>query len=776
MIVDKRNQTILVAGVSGAGKTEAVKIVMNQLATLYRTETSLDCTTESRLASYSAQIEDKIKVILESNPIFESFGNAKTVNNDNSSRFGKFTELTFDVQFNTRIDNHMKSKYIGHDEDKSLPSSILVGSSFQTFLLEKSRVVAHSPLERSFHIFYQFLSAPQSDKLEIWDDLCNKNYDSFAYLTNSITSNDIDDKEAWKHTKRALQSYGVTGEKFILLFRAIYIVLQLGNLTFSGTNGNEDISSLKSDDELSTLCTLMDLSKDEITKALTTRQIDTATDNISANLSLNDALECRDALAKEAYFQLFNMLVEQMNEFSTTRDKPKGTLRSINLLDIFGFEVFTKNRFEQLCINYANERLQKIYVLENFLQVQEEYTKEGINVCDFSEVDNAEAIDMIQGRMGLISILNDECLRPCGNDASFVQKLKIVFKISDSLIHKPLHKPTEFAINHFAGIVTYDATNFVKKNTDDISKDALACASRCTNYFIKSSFQNLLDSRLAMLKQKGRKKIVTITSKFRSQLNDLVIKISSTQIRFIRCIKPNDDEAPCMIDHLSTVKQLSSLGIITAITMSREAFPNSLFYNDVCERFNCLSQTNESGDLFNARSRGKQIVENLLGKITDTTDKTALYALGKTKIFFRPGSLEMLETARMDLYIKNATVIQSWIRMLNAISVYRLMLSSTIVVIQSNFRGYLSRKWYQKIKLSTIIIQCAIRCAWARDRLHQLKLNQFAAMIQCRYEKISSEYICKLRKVFLIIMIYSHITFINLQVEICSYKEAAGET
>ncbi len=736
MIFEQKNQTILVSGVSGAGKTETVKIVMNQLATLYQT---MNVSENSRLTavpeSYSTQLEERIKIILESNPIFESFGNAKTVRNDNSSRFGKFTELVFDIEKkNTRNEEKKDS-----DNDDDIPSSFLVGSAFETYLLEKSRVVGHSTGERSFHIFYQLLSAPEVVKGEIWEGLKGKDYQAFKYLAKNATSqHDIDDKKSWEETKCALEDYGMSGDKFVTLFRAICIVLQLGNLTFSSKDGNEDISALTSDAELTALSQLMEISEEDLTKVLTTREVKTFNEDILKYLNVDEANEARDALAKEIYFQVFNLLVEQMNEYSGNFQKSKGISRSISLLDLFGFESFTKNRFEQLCINYANEQLQKIYVLENFHLVQEEYMKEGIKVCDFSDVDNSEIIDMIQGRMGLISILNDECLRPKGNDASFVYKLKKIYKISDSLVHKPLHRPTEFAINHFAGLVTYDATNFVNRNKDDISKDILKCASTCTNNIICASFQTLLSDRLELESRKGRKKIITITSKFRSQLNELVKHIASTQSRFIRCIKPNDEKAPYKLDHLQTMKQLSSSGLVTALTISRETYPNSLPYKDVWGRFNCLLRSKEANDVVDEQTKAKHIVEKYLGKVADFGNKIEPYAFGKTKIFFRPGALEILESERLNLYNSNATIIQSWVRTLNAVAAYRLMYNS-FVLLQTKIRGFLSRKRYRDTKAAIVTIQCGVRCAWARNQLYVLKLNHSATMIQCRYGTMTSK-------------------------------------
>ena len=742
MIFEQRNQTILVSGVSGAGKTETVKIVMNQLATLYQTMNVSDENIPLTAApeSYSTQLEQRIKTILESNPIFESFGNAKTLRNDNSSRFGKFTELVFDIE-KKKPDNDEKKQSNDdgdHVEDTSFPSSFLVGSAFETYLLEKSRVVAHSTGERSFHIFYQMLTAPEEVKGKIWEGLKGKNYEAFHYLSKNAASHDIDDKTSWEETKRALEDYGMSGDKFITLFRGICIVLQLGNLTFNSKDGNEDISTLDSDAELTALSQLMEISEEDLTKVLTTREVKTFNEEILKYLNVSEAMEARDGLAKEIYFQLFNLLVEQMNEYSGNFQKSKGISRSISLLDLFGFESFTKNRFEQLCINYANEQLQKIYVFENFHLVQEEYMKEGIKVCDFSDVDNSEIIDMIQGRMGLISILNDECLRPQGNDASFVYKLKKIYKISDSLVHKPLHRPTEFAINHFAGMVTYDASNFVKRNKDDISKDILKCASNCTNDFINASFKTLLSDRLELESTKGRKKIITITSKFRSQLNELVKHIASTQSRFIRCIKPNDEKAPYKMDHLQTMKQLSSSGLVTALTISRETYPNSLPYKDVWERFNCLLRTKEASDLVDEQTKARHIVEKYLGKVSDFGNKIEPYAFGKTKIFFRPGSLEILESERLNLYNSNATIIQSWIRTLNAVAAYRLMYDR-IILMQSIIRGFLSRRRYKNTKAAIITIQCGIRCAWARNQLYVLKLNHCATMIQCRYGTMTSK-------------------------------------
>ena len=312
-------------------------------------------------------VNSVVNQVLESNPVFEAFGCAKTVRNDNSSRFGRFTQLQYEVESRREAERNSR---------QTLPNCLLQGSFCATYLLEKSRVVGHAPGERTYHIFYQLLSAPENEKRHIWDGLRDTNYESFVYIGES-TTNSIEgksDSESWQITVKALQLFGFSDDSFRQLLRALCVVLQLGNLTFAPSLSSEEGSEISSIVELDKLSQLMGIPKKTIEKAMTVRVNKIRGEEVTSRPNPKDAKEGCDALAKSIYACIFDKLVKQINERTSVSSEAdnsvsNGSIGTISLLDIFGFERFDVNRFEQLCINFSNERLQHRYVLDNFRYV-----------------------------------------------------------------------------------------------------------------------------------------------------------------------------------------------------------------------------------------------------------------------------------------------------------------------------------------------------------------------------------------------------------------------
>ena len=518
LALDSQHQSILVSGESGAGKTETVKIVMSHLASVQ----------EGNDTSNESSQSEVVKRVLDSNPLLEAFGNAKTARNDNSSRFGKYIQLQFDVEDPTT------AAFGG----KNLPSCVLAGSKCETYLLEKSRVVGHEESERTYHIFYQLLDAPTDVKKDIWEGLIGKDNSSFRYVgaTDTIKIENKTDGERWHNTIEALAIVGIVDDKLKDLMRALCVVLQLGNLTFDVNPENEDGSVITSTEDLENLSILMEVGVEDIQKALTFRTLVTARDKMSVPLRAGMAKDSCDAFAKEIYHQAFDWLVKAINEATSAEKNYDDASEveqygNIGLLDIFGFESFVVNRFEQFCINYANEKLQQKYNLDIFQSVEEEYKFEGIPLSDISVEDNSHVLNLIEGRMGLVSVLNEECLRPHGNDASFVSKAKTINKDIECLVKNPLHRPTEFAITHYAGEVKYNAEHFVQKNTDNLPVDLIDCACKSSNKLIKTE---LKEASLVKGSSRGKSAKHTVTSKFRSQLHSLMEIIGRTRSRYIR--------------------------------------------------------------------------------------------------------------------------------------------------------------------------------------------------------------------------------------------------
>jgi myosin-5 len=485
------NQSILVSGESGAGKTETVKILLGDIANVQKGPHTSNAIT---------QIGDNpiVQKVLDSNPLLEAFGNAQTLRNDNSSRFGKYLQLQFDCVSEFKC--------------------ILAGSTAEVYLLEKSRVTLHHPEERTFHIFYQLLASDEVTKASIWKGLEDTDNESFCYVgfTKTTHIEGMSDAHRFQQTVEALRVIGVQGDRLLTLWRALCIVLQLGNLEFAICPINSDASVLADEDELQSLSQLMGIDSAKLTKALTIRTVEARSETFSVPLTADKAKESTDAFAKEIYAKTFLWLVRTINDAtcaelnypagtsgtpSNSNTKPAATSPSslsladtirartagasttpsaispmavkrssplefgvIGLLDIFGFETFEVNRFEQLCINYCNEKLQQKFTQDIFRSVQMEYEMEGIALDEITYDDNTDVLDLVEGRMGLLAFLNEECVRPKGSDKTFVYKAESCNKDNPCFVRAKHAQDHEFGIRHYAGVVMYDATNFVVKN------------------------------------------------------------------------------------------------------------------------------------------------------------------------------------------------------------------------------------------------------------------------------------------------------------------------
>ncbi len=723
-----QSQTILVSGESGAGKTETVKIVMSHLATLEQTRP---------WAPVSRDNETVIMRVLESSPVFEAFGNAKTIRNDNSSRFGKFTQLQF----------HRSSKA---DENQKIPSCSLAGSLCITYLLEKTRVVSHSEGERTYHVFYQLMAASNEFKKSVWDELDGATVEDFHYLV-PCSVNEIDgvtDEEQWQRTLEGLKVFQFEGDRLRHLMRALCVVLLLGNLTFDEdptVEHQEGGTLITSVDELDRLSELIGVPAEILETCMTMRLIKTGYDELNVQLRPSVAKESCDALAKEIYAQIFELLVRSINEYTRADTHYKHEYGLISLLDIFGFERFKVNRFEQLCINYANEQLQHKYVLDNFRQVQEEYEAEGIEIFDFKVVDNSDVLDLMEGRLGLIISLNEECVRPKGNDESYVYKIKIVHKEHSRLVDEKLHRRTEFGVRHFAGPVTYDSTKFVERNTDKLPDGLLYCAAKSTNPLIRQEFERLIAVHEETESAKGRKKKHrTVLEKFRNQLKSLMATMEGTSTRYIRCIKPNETMTPKMTDHYHTMRQLECAGLVTAIAISRESFPNRLGYNAIRERFECLMTKHNLKNIvgMDKKDAVNYMLSNLLPSMADVqhggTNLTQPFACGKTRVYFRTGALEHLETMRLDYYTTHTVVIQRWIRKIQASSHF-LKMKDAAIQMQTFARCRIEMNRYRTQQAAALSLQCWCRGMKATEMVKELRMIRAVTLIQARYRARTSK-------------------------------------
>ena len=436
---------------------------------------------------------------------------------------------------------------------------------------------------------------------------------------------------------------------------------------------------------------------------------------------------------------MFDVLVAKINERTEPRGSPTygAEYGTISLLDIFGFESFNVNRFEQLCINYANERLQQKYVGDNFQAIKSEYEAEGINVFDFSLIDNSHVMELLEGKLGLITQLNEECVKKNGEDENFVYKFNLVNSDSSSLIQNPLHRNYEFAVRHYAAPIKYDARKFIERNLDKIPPLLLQCAMKSTNPLIRDEFQQL-SSKQEQPKSGGPKKRSEATkhfvlTKFRQQLSSLMSLIEESRTRYIRCVKPNKSMLPKIMDHTHTVSQLESAGLVTAIIISRESFPNRLSYELVLERFRFLSYMFDDcqlgfGDI---KKDAETLLSNLLKGVSSETHsgKVKAFACGKTKVYFRAGALEIIETIRQEHYAKAAVRLQAWIRPILLKQNYQKARLG-MVLLQSEVRRLIASKAFTKKRQSALVMQCFVRKTLAMLELTRRRENHASTVIQ----------------------------------------------
>lgn len=646
------DQSILVSGESGAGKTETVKIAMNHMASVQAGKSS----------GAGDELDPVVKRVVDSNPLLEAFGNAKTRRNDNSSRFGKYLQLQFD-------NSEAGLMSLG---DKSVSKCKLAGSKCDVYLLEKNRVVGHDTEERTYHIFYQILASPDSEKTKYWDKLRGSNFDSFRYIGNTDTKKieGMTDAEHFEKTVETLELIGVKGDKLVAFMRAIIAVMQMGNLAFSALNGDTDKSAVTTKPELKDLSELLDVSEADLTLAFTERTMKTKTETYKVPLNAEAAKDACDALAKEIYGNVFLWLVGEINNATRAEENYKNGAMSdynfgiIGLLDIFGFESFVVNRFEQLCINYANEKLQQKFTEDIFRSVQKEYEAEGIELAEIWYDDNTDVLDLIEGRTGLLALLNEECVRPKGNDQQFVQKALQQNKDSPCMIVNKMDRMS-FGIHHYAGKVMYDADQFVTRNQDTLPTDLSDLCSKSSNFIVASTGQEGAGGgagadggRGKPQRQKSNLVAPTVWGKYKTQLAHLMGNLRKTNSRYIRCIKPNMAKKPVLMEHMPTVEQLRCAGVVAAVTLSRSAFPNRLENSVARFRFSCMwdgekypsKRTNDMDEEEKMRADVDAIMSCALKEKEVNEDGKIIkaFVVGKTKCYFRAGALEYLEANRLD--------------------------------------------------------------------------------------------------------------------------------
>ncbi|KAG6829659.1 hypothetical protein H0H92_003902 [Tricholoma furcatifolium] len=749
-------QTIIVSGESGAGKTESVPKVRHQAKFIMRYLASVNPPDANSKSKTKFSLDDSSEIerqILATNPILESFGNAKTTRNDNSSRFGKYIQILFD----------------GKTE--------IVGARIRTYLLERSRIVFQPLTERNYHIFYQLCAgAPLKERKDLGLDT---DITKFQYLKQggptSTPISGVDDGEEFRATQQALSTVGISVEKQWAVFRLLAALLHLGNVKLTALR-NE--ASLDENDPALILATrFLGVNLAEFKKWTVKKQIITRSEKIVTSLNVAQATVVRDSVAKFVYACLFEWLVAIVNESlaGENGDAAERAEMFIGVLDIYGFEHFQKNSFEQFSINYANEKLQQEFNSHVFKLEQEEYIKEEINwtFIDFS--DNQPCIDVIEGKLGILALLDEESRLPAGSDASFLQKLnnqllpKPEFK---NVYKKPRFGNSTFTIAHYALDVTYEVEGFLEKNRDTVPDEHMTLLAATKNPFLKEVLDAALNStrestkapdsphpaspafsesgstgsrRSSVIPDPGRQSFVAQTSTagskkpgaptrkptqgsiFKASLITLMDTIGVTNVHYIRCIKPNEQKRPWEFQPQQVLGQLRACGVLETIRISCAGYPTRWVYEEFAERYYMLVPSSDWRLMIQAMDL-KRLCSAILAKTIADPD---MYQNGLTKIFFRAGMLAALESLRSERLNSLVTVIQKNMRRRMAVKSYQNLRKSTIK-IQTWWRGILARRLVESIRreVSAIRLQAGIRRFLQRK--HFLDARRAITLVQSR--------------------------------------------
>nr|XP_045364978.1 unconventional myosin-VIIa isoform X6 [Camelus bactrianus]XP_045364979.1 unconventional myosin-VIIa isoform X6 [Camelus bactrianus] len=661
---NSRDQCCIISGESGAGKTESTKLILQFLAAI---------------SGQHSWIEQQV---LEATPILEAFGNAKTIRNDNSSRFGKY----IDIHFNKR--------------------GAIEGARIEQYLLEKSRVCRQAPDERNYHVFYCMLegmSEEQKKKLGL-GQATDYNY---LAMGNCITCEGREDSQEYANIRSAMKVLMFTDTENWEISKLLAAILHLGNLQYEDrTFENLDACEVLFSPSLATAASLLEVNPQDLMNCLTSRTIITRGETVSTPLSREQALDVRDAFVKGIYGRLFVWIVDKINAaiYKPPSQEVKNSRRSIGLLDIFGFENFAVNSFEQLCINFANEHLQQFFVRHVFKLEQEEYDLESIDWLHIEFTDNQDALDMIANKpMNIISLIDEESKFPKGTDTTMLHKLNSQHKLNSNYIPPKNNHETQFGINHFAGVVYYETQGFLEKNRDTLHGDIIQLVHSSRNKFIKQIFQ----ADVAMGSE-TRKRSPTLSSQFKRSLELLMRTLGACQPFFVRCIKPNEFKKPMLFDRHLCVRQLRYSGMMETIRIRRAGYPIRYSFVEFVERYRVLlpgvKPAYKQNDL---RGTCQRMAETVLGTHDD-------WQIGRTKIFLKDHHDMLLEVERDKAITDRVILLQKVIRGFKDRSNF-LKLKNAATLIQRHWRGHNCRRNYGLMRLGFLRLQALHRAR----KLHQ---------------------------------------------------------
>ncbi|XP_073941448.1 myosin-VIIa-like [Choristoneura fumiferana] len=661
------NQCIVISGESGAGKTESTKLLLQYLAAA---------------SGKHSWIEQQIQ---ETNPILEAFGNAKTVRNDNSSRFGKYINIYFSSK------------------------GIIEGANIDQYLLEKTRIVFQSKGERNYHIFYSLvtgLAADEKRKLELGQPA------DYNYLNSgsTLTCDGRNDGLEFADIRSAFKVLNFPDTEVWSVFSLLAAILHLGNLKFKSFNFNNIESSEISDAiNANRIAALLGVNKSKLCDALTRKTFVAHGDKVVSTLTVAAAGEGKDALVKAIYGHIFEYIVEMIN--GTLHRDQQLSSNSVGILDIFGFENFDSNSFEQLCINYANENLQQFFVRHIFKLEQEQYEKEGITWTNINYKDNQDNLDMIGLKpMNLLSLIDEESKFPKGTDITLLSKLNSNHSTKSCYITPKSTHEHSFGVKHFAGDVTYLVKGFLDKNRDMMTADVKEMILDSSNTFLKNLFSNE-----TVTTQSGSRKTVSTSFKFKTSLDALMKTLYACHPFFVRCIKPNEFKKPRVFDRGLCVRQLRYAGLMETAKIRQAGFPIRYSYSEFVHRYRLIVPDIPPAEKTDCKSATKKICLQVL--------KDQEFRLGHTKVFLKDMHDAILEELRHKVLI------------------------TAVIKVQANARRFIHRTRFLKMREAAIIIQKHYRARGYRNRYLIMRRGYLRVQAVIRSRELRKTFI-NLRKFF----------------------------
>ncbi|KAJ2800851.1 Myosin type-2 heavy chain 1, partial [Coemansia helicoidea] len=743
MVRDKRNQTIIVSGESGAGKTMSAKYIMRYFASAH----------EDTAKGEISRVEEQI---LATNPVLEAFGNAKTTRNDNSSRFGKFVEIRF-------------------NERHAIEAAVI-----RTYLLERSRLVYQPTTERNYHVFYQLLAATEVAQAEGLG-LGGRGWEAFHYTQQGGSGQiaNVDDALEFANTASALDVIGVGREQQGQVWAVLAALLHVGNIDIQGASERVGASIADDDAAFGHAARLLSVDPAGLRKWLTKRQIVTRSEKIVSNMTRAQALVVRDSVAKYVYAHLFDWVVRTIN--AALAGDNAATASFIGVLDIYGFEHFARNSFEQFCINYANEKLQQNFNRHVFKLEQEEYQREQLQNWTFVDFqDNQPCIDLIEGKLGVLALLDEECRLQQGSDANFAEKLIGQYSAGGAqkaaaaaaFFRKPRFGADAFTIRHYAHDVEYAAEGFVEKNRDTVPDEIQNVLRASTGPLLplllggggdgdddeqtQQQQQREQGGAGAAPRAPGRLSVrvarkPTLGAVFKHSLASLMETIEATDSHYIRCIKPNEVKQAWLFDAPMVLAQLRACGVLETIRISCAGYPSRLAIPDFIRRYRVLvadARPEQAMSLDAFRELAAQILDAAFGR------QGAKWQVGLTKVFFRAGMLALIEKQRVERLNAAATAIQALVRsyqqrrrfvrqrasvrvlqtaargLLARRQTTLLRRTRAATAVQSAVRGFLARRATGRTRRAVVRLQALVRAAQARAAFAGLRRTWGATRLQ----------------------------------------------